>query len=265
MTAPAFMALLQVISATPATRCAAHAVLGAFEAFVVATPINTTDSTIEAVVCVGTRPGALTPQIGSYHGELLFNPAHVAVLRVERLPGGLRVENALAGRVAFAGASPSGMGPGPLLLVALRVRGDPELALRMLEMNGRSGTDLRPSLRIANPPRCDRDRVAGSPPVLTTIAPATVLISRLQAGGLLTIDVTGCGFDAARNAIRFGVMPLPAVPSDSGGTHLRFILPSHIPSRGEVPPQQILPGAYGIVVVTPHGATDPLLFTIEVP
>jgi hypothetical protein len=227
--------------------------------------MNPQDSTIDVAVCVGSSTAGTGPRIGSYHGELIFDSTHVSVVRIQRQGGGMRVENgALPGKVAFAGASPSGFESGPLLDVLLRVRGGalPTLRLRMPELNAVSGTDLTPTLAIATSAPCAPAGAHGAAPHLARLSPASISMTAVAAGQMIAVDVTGCGFDPTQNAVRFGQVSLSSIRSDGDGTHLRFVVPLQVPSSGEVPPQRIGPGSYVVVVVTPRGVSDSLSFTI---
>jgi len=147
---------------TQADLCASRKPSAAIEAFVVLPPVRAQgarvvrgDTVVTAAVCV-VPPKSSATKIGSYHGELYFDSTAARVLRVEKLGGGLRVENTtLAGRVNFAGASPSGFAARSLLNVVLRVKkpgARPKLELKMLELNAIDGTSLMNRLVIAPTP-----------------------------------------------------------------------------------------------------------------
>ena len=136
----------------PVDPCAALKPGASVEARLVVSPVRARDSLASVAVCVVT-PRESKAKIGSYHGELYFDSTAARVLRVEKLGGGLRVENTtLAGRVNFAGASPSGFAARSLLNVVLRVKkpgARPKLELKMLELNAIDGTSLMNRLVIA--------------------------------------------------------------------------------------------------------------------
>lgn len=100
---------------------------------------------MRVAVCVATPAGR---QIGSYHGELTYEPADARLIRIEKPADGMRVENAtIAGRVNFAAAMPSGLASGTLLVLVLkpaRPGVQPSVRLCMLELNDTRGGSLLP-------------------------------------------------------------------------------------------------------------------------
>jgi len=120
------------------------------EAVAVTASRTSGDSLMTVTVCLLTRPGS--ERIGSYHGELLFDSLTARVVRVERAPQGMRVENPKrAGRVAFAGASATGFDSGPVMTVVFRVLGGrpagPSLQLKIHELSSDRRQNLAPTLR----------------------------------------------------------------------------------------------------------------------
>lgn len=109
------------------------------------TRATTADSLVRIAVCVAVPVGR---RIGSYHGEVTFEPADARLVRVEKPGDGMRVENTtLAGRVNFAAAAPSGLDSGVLLVVvlkAVRAGTPPRVKLCMLELNDTRGGSLLP-------------------------------------------------------------------------------------------------------------------------
>lgn len=120
----------------------------AVEAWVAMRPVRAADTVATAHVCVVTKSAAT--RIASYHGELRFDSTAARVLRVEKVAGGMRAENATKrGEIRFAGAAPDGFAPGPVMSVSLKLarRGRrPALSLRMLELNTAAGESLLPQL-----------------------------------------------------------------------------------------------------------------------
>lgn len=92
---------------------------------------------------------------------------------------------------------------------------------------------------------------------LTAVVPDTVLIG---GGDLAMFELQGSGFDTSRaeprNTVRIGALILNAVPSMKGGTRIRVMLPSEIPSGGEAPPSPWQSGRYLVQVSTPAGVGD---------
>jgi len=133
----------------PPSSCAAVKATRVPQAFLAVAPGGSRDSVVRATVCV-TLPTASSAKIGSYHGELHFDSTAVGSVRVLKVEGGMRVENAtIPGRVNFAGAAPTGFPQGALVSVALRLRKPgvkPALHFRMLELNTTDGADLMKQL-----------------------------------------------------------------------------------------------------------------------
>jgi len=100
------------------------------------------------------------------------------------------------------------------------------------------------------------------PPHLSRLARDSISFTAIAAGGVIEVEVDGCKFDAMRNSVSFGPVTLRNVASSAGGTRLRFVLPTQVPSSGEVPPQQIGAGTYRVLVTTPCGTSNSLPFTI---
>jgi hypothetical protein len=109
------------------------------------------DGTVAATVCLRAASGA--PRVGSYQGEVRYDPAQVEIVRVDRMPGGMRVDNVTRpGRLLFAGANPSGFGEPVLLRLRLRPRAGraaaPALELQVREVSAVGGGDLTPRVLV---------------------------------------------------------------------------------------------------------------------
>ena len=145
-----------VTDTEPAALCASRRPGASAEALVLMSVPHPHDTVVTATVCALLPARTTATRIGSYHGELYFDSTAASVLRVEKLPGGMRVENTtLAGRVNFAGAAPDGFAGGTLLHVTLRVRRPgttPRVQLKLIELNATNGTSLMSRL-VVNPPR----------------------------------------------------------------------------------------------------------------
>ena len=88
------------------------------------------------------------PIIGSFSGELRYDPAGLTYTGESRLAGGMRAFNPASGRIRVAGAAAEGFLDGRLFAVAFKV-GDPRavagLELILDELNGRDFGDRLPS------------------------------------------------------------------------------------------------------------------------
>lgn len=155
---PALLLTLATAAQTQraADLCASLRPGAAVTARVVTSSIAAGDSLVRAAVCVVPSRAGADIKVGSYHGELHFNPAIYTVTAVEKAGGGVRVENAnIAGQVNFAGAAPQGFPGGALVTVVLRVRGGqrPALRLTMKELNTTDGRSLMKGLVVAETPK----------------------------------------------------------------------------------------------------------------
>ena len=121
------------------------------------TSMHTPGDTMTATVCVVPMRGMNALKIGSYHGELHFDSTTVAVARVEKAEGGVRVENAmLRGQLNFAGASPTGFPGRALVTVVLKLGSAstrPSLRLLIKELNTTDGQKLSQEVVIVGAPQ----------------------------------------------------------------------------------------------------------------
>jgi hypothetical protein len=112
--------------------------------------------TLTATVCIVPMRGSAPLKIGSYHGELHFDST-TTVVRVEKLEGGVRVENAtIGGQVNFAGAAPAGFPGRSLVTVVLRLgtpAAKPTLRLQIKELNTTDGQKLSQDVVVEGAPR----------------------------------------------------------------------------------------------------------------
>jgi hypothetical protein len=77
----------------------------------------------------------------------------------------------------------------------------------------------------------------------------------------LQVTIQGTGFAARDNEVQFGPMRLTGIPSVDGRT-IVFHVPKEMRSRGEVPPLVFGAGDYDVVVTTPAGASNALVFRL---
>ena len=97
--------------------------------------------------------------VGGYHGELSL-PRSTRVVKVERPPGGTRIENTtVAGRVSFAGVAVEGVASGSVLSVTIARRNtadDGLLRLALIDVTDVSGRAVRPQIVVDSMPRLAR-------------------------------------------------------------------------------------------------------------
>jgi hypothetical protein len=150
----ALLAGAQRLDSVPADVCASRKPGASIEAVVLLATMRARDTTVSATVCV-VPARSREVKLGSYHGELYFDSS-ATVVQVEKLGGGVRVENTrIAGQVNFAGAAPTGFDGRRLLQVVLRVRTPgkrPAVRLRMRELNATDGTSLLKQLATQTSP-----------------------------------------------------------------------------------------------------------------
>jgi hypothetical protein len=100
------------------------------------------------VVTANVLASSAQPVIGSFSGELRYDPAGLTFAGESRLAGGMRAFNPASGRIRVAGAAAEGFLDGRLFAVAFKV-GDPRavagLELLLDELNGRDFGDRLPS------------------------------------------------------------------------------------------------------------------------
>jgi hypothetical protein len=88
--------------------------------------------------------------IGSFTGDLVYDPAGLAFAGEVRLPAGVRAFNPQSGRIRVAGAAAEGFQDGRLFAVSFRVidpRSLASLELSVTEMNGKDFADRLPADR----------------------------------------------------------------------------------------------------------------------
>jgi hypothetical protein len=77
----------------------------------------------------------------------------------------------------------------------------------------------------------------------------------------LQATIRGTGFLPAGNAVEFGPVKIPDLPS-AGGARITFSVPKLVPSRGEVPPMVLPEGDYRVTVTTSAGTSNALTFRL---
>jgi len=101
-------------------------------------------------------------------------------------------------------------------------------------------------------------------PVIESLSPDTVVV---RPGNVVEVVVRGRGFapgrEPGRNTVRVGPVVLAKVPASDDGTELRFVVPMTVPSGGEAPSTPLMPGTYGVRVVTAAGASNTKMLTVR--
>jgi hypothetical protein len=258
--------------------------------------IRAKDSVAEAKVCLVMRDPKV--RIGSYHGLITWDSTKAKLEEVEKGRMGMRIENTTrAGAVDFAGAFPGGFDDRAALtlkLVLAKPGKLPPLTLHMYELNEISGTILtsmltvtgypstvktvpgpmkKPAATVATtggtavPLKADSAKkktasgggASTTTPVsveITSVAPATPAIGSEAV-------IRGKGFMPTGNTVQIGRVEIRDLPSADGGTLIRFTIPTEVPAKGEVPPMQLGPGEYTMVVRNARGTSNTLRFMVR--
>jgi hypothetical protein len=271
--------------------CADRSIGAAARVFLEVSPGAPGDSTALVRLCM--VPWSVA--IGSYHAAIDYDTTVVRVMHAEPGTNGLNVVNPRgAGTVVFAGATSSGFTPGVVATVTVRMRRPRAmgaLKLTLIELNTTSGADLRDGARVAGYPSSDRTlgvigaprgaaAVADSaraapaaanarpgqkmlrwlvPPHIDSLSPTAATVTR---DAVMEVVIHGTGFTAAGNSVTFGPADLGTFPSADGKT-VRFVVPSTIQSRSEVPPMRIGRGAFPVRVRNASGESNELTFMVR--
>lgn len=104
-------------------------------------------------------------------------------------------------------------------------------------------------------------RAPSDAPLLTALRPDSAQVAAVLGAGV-TLEVHGCGFAATDNELAFGPTLVPGIPSQQGGTVLRFQVPREFQGGGEVPPMATPAGVHEVTVRTQYGRSNALPLTL---
>jgi len=275
--------------------CAAPHDANAPALFVERAPRAGADSLVTIRLCIAPSHTA----VGSYHARINYDTSIVTFARALASTNGMQALNPqVAGVIEIAGAAPSGFASGTLATVVLRPRKSGaigKLRLTLIEMNATTGSDLRATIRIAGYPAADktlgalgsattpaaRDSSHGgatatetplhSPNAKKSLTWAAVVAphidslrpdsARLGRGSVVEVSIHGAGFTSAGNLVLFGRAELGPVASTDGAT-IRFVVPTVIPTGGEVAPMRTGPGDYPVSVRNANGQSNSVMFRV---
>lgn len=134
--------------------CPAHRSAASPAAFVIVDRAADTDTLAAVTICLVSDTARL--RVGGYHGELSL-PRSTRVVKVERPPGGTRIENTtVPGRVSFAGVAIEGVAPGSVLSLTIARRNaadDGLLRLTLIDVTDVNGRAVRPQIAVDSVPR----------------------------------------------------------------------------------------------------------------
>lgn len=221
------------------------------------------DTIVRVRVCLA-LPAA--QKVGSFHLEVEYDSLIVRATAASAAPGGTQVANTLvAGRVAIAGAAPSGFVRGTVNTISFRRRGTAlgTLQLSLRELNGVDGTSLvmHTTVHGIGAPRATPALARDAAPALDKLAPARTTI---VPGGVAEVMIHGRGFTSEGNVVMFGPAVLGELRSSDGVT-LRLLVPNSWPSSGEAPPRLIEAGEYAVQIRNTRGVSNALLLTLVNP
>lgn len=215
--------------------------------------------------------------VGSFHIVIEYDSTLVRAVRFVQGRSGTMVANLTRpGRTDVAGADPGGFTPGELLAVVFAdahgaKRAAPAMVLRLLELNTTRGASLiaRATAAGIGVPKASQAPVAeplapksAETPHIDSLVPPRAKVA--GPGGLVPVTIHGSGFHPKGNIVLLAGTAIAELPS-TDGTSLRLMLPSALPSTGEVPPRVLGAGRYEIRVRTSAGTSNPMQLTLETP
>lgn len=198
--------------------------------------------------------------VGSYAATIAFDYTMLRAVRVEAADG-MQVTNATTpGVVRVAGVSPRGFASGRLATITFaRIRGKAwsNIDLTLSEASSPSGTTL---LELARVRGFALGAATAAAPRIDSIIPRT---TTLDHEGVTDLVLFGRGFGATGITVLFGGASIDSVGSEAHGSVIRFVAPTIIPARGDVPAHRIQPGTVNIRVRTPSGTSNAVTLLIR--
>lgn len=216
--------------------------------------------------------------VGSFHLQVVYDTTRLTGASVSGTGAFVVANPARPGTIELAGADPHGFAGGVLARIELRrVAASPGgIDVRLLELNSTSGADLRSSARVVGVAERVRVRKAGvvsgsrrapsraaggAAPHLDSIVPSHVHAS---PGVPMRVTIFGRGFTPTGNHVLVADQSVAIMDSPSG-TSVAVVLSPWLPSHGEVPPRQLVPGSYPIRVRTAAGTSNAVPLIVENP
>jgi len=216
------------------------------------------DSVMRAFLCLRAGRDA---RVNSLSARITIDTAFGRIIDVERPAASTlfaRVDSAGA-TVLLAGASSDGVTSGRLLTLRARLSRagvTPAISVVVTEMNDPSGASLATRAAVAG---LDARCVGDQPAVFQVLPPS----ASADPGEVLDLRITGCGFSASRNVVRFGDVTLRDVRSTERGTRIRVVVPKEVHSGGEVPPMSLGRGDYDVTVNNGRGTSNAKRVTLR--
>ena len=109
---------------------------------------------------------------------------------------------------------------------------------------------------------CSAFRHRSSAPEIERVQPDSVSV---PSGAVVELVIRGHGFlpgTPGRNTVQFGSMSVPNVPANEGGTQIRFVVPTAMPSGGEAAPLPLESGSYAIRIQTTNGSSNAVIVRV---
>ncbi|MGH2901210.1 MAG: hypothetical protein ACRDMZ_21215, partial [Solirubrobacteraceae bacterium] len=202
--------LALLVAAAAAVPCKAS---GPLAVYVAANPVKAADTIYTARLCltVPTR-GA---RLASMSGRLTIDTAFAKLIDVARAPRTPFLANAdSSGNVLVAGAAGSAVRGGTVLTVRVRLARPgvlPRVDFIVSELSGSDGKSLITHTTVSGlAARCVGTHAA----VFEVLPPS----ASADPGEPLDLRISGCGFNAARNTVRFGDVTVNNIRSTNSGT-----------------------------------------------
>jgi hypothetical protein len=216
------------------------------------------DSTAHVHLCLGTSRDA---RVNSFSARIVPDTAFGRAVDVERTIGPAVVARADAalGTVLVAGASAGGMTDGSLLTVGIRMTRPgtlPKISIVLTEMNGVNGMSVATRANVIG---LDAKCVGDAPALFEVLPPA----ASADPAEVLDLRLTGCGFSADKNTVKFGDVIVRNIKSTDDGTHIRVVIPKDVQGGGEVPPMQLGAGRYDVTVNNGRGTSNAKRVTLR--
>lgn len=264
-------------AAAQTSPCAPHKVARAgVRISLEATPSRRSDTVRTVLVCLRPAPAVA---VGSFHLFVEYDSTLVRASHFVQGASGTIVANLTRpGRADIAGADPVGFEAGEIATLTFatvhgtgrRTRAPGAMVVRLVELNAATGANLIGHATVSGigipvtraPAESTLTPKSAETPHIDSLSPPRAKVP--GRGGLVSVTIHGSGFSADGNVVLFAGAEIAELSSADGAT-LQLVLPSSLPSRGEVPPRMIGPGRYELRVRTSAGTSNPIELTLETP
>lgn len=221
--------------------------------------IGARDSVAHVRVCLG--GAGRDTRVASMSARVVVDTAFGRVVEVERTigPSVMARADTSASTVLVASASSGGLTDGSLITFRVRLLRPgtlPKISIVLTEMNGASGLSFATRTSVIGlDAKC-----AGPQPALFEVLPPA---ASADPGEPLDLRLSGCGFSADKNVVKFGDVIVRNIKSTDDGTHIRVVVPKEVRASGEVPPMQVGAGVYEVTVDNGRGTSNAKRVTLR--